>query len=260
MLTVSEGVRQGFRVAADLTARPLPHVETARLSQCEPGVAAGHQPPRQPPRQRRPNRHRPETAPTPPEPPKRITANARCIARELGQLRVGRRAADDLRRTERLRAAFAGELPAFVNDRISQLRRDGVSGTALSDALAELETRLSTTGSRWAARGDGPAHRRPWRSKGSRFNVRNLTRLAGTRRTRQALIALPNAPRGAGGANYGLRHAPSRPGNPRATAAVTVAVAQPEADRCAGKIKPAAETPHKGDVIRNRVRGLLSFE
>ena len=108
MLTVSEGVRQGFRVAADLTARPLPHVETARLSQCEPGVAAGHQPPCQ----RRPNRRRPETAPTPPEPPKRITANDRYIERELGQLRLGQRALEDLRRTERLRAAFAGELTA----------------------------------------------------------------------------------------------------------------------------------------------------
>lgn len=66
----------------------------------------------------------------PAEPPKRIAANARCIARELGQLRLGQRAADDLRRTERLRAAFAGELPAFVNDRIGQLRGDGVGGTA----------------------------------------------------------------------------------------------------------------------------------
>ena len=113
---------------------PWFHAETARLAQWEPSVPATALPPDI-------NHRRPETA-TPPEPPKRITANARCIARELGQLGLGQRAADDLRRTERLRAAFAGELPAFVNDRIGQLCRDGVSGTALSDALAEPEARL----------------------------------------------------------------------------------------------------------------------
>ena len=46
----------------------------------------------------------------------------------------------------------------------------------------------------------------------------------------------------------------------RATAEVTAAVAQPEADRYAGKIKPAAETAHKSDAIRNALRGLLIFE
>ena len=113
-----------------------------------------------------------------------------------------------MRRTERLRAAFAGELPAFVNDRIGQLRRDGVSGTALSEALAEMETRLSTAGSRCAAsRRGGPGHRRPWQSKGCWFNVRNLTSLTGMGRTRQAVIALPNAPKGtaaAAAANCGF--------------------------------------------------------
>ena len=144
-LTVSEGIKQGFRVDADLTAHPLSHAETARLAQCQPGIPATALPPDI---NRRVNAalttasRRPETTPTPPEPPKRIPANARYIARELGQLRLGQRAADDLRRTERLRAAFDGELPTAVNDRIGQLRRDGVSGTALSEALAELEPRL----------------------------------------------------------------------------------------------------------------------
>ena len=73
---------------------------------------------------------------------------------------MGQRAANDLRRTERLRAAFASELPAFVNDRIGQLRRDGVSGTALSDALAELET--PTRAIQLAAGQHHPGDSRPW--------------------------------------------------------------------------------------------------
>ena len=147
-LTVSEGIKQGFRVDADLATHPLSHAETARLAQCQPGIPATALPPDI---NRRINAalttasRRPEMAPTPPEPPKRIPANARYIARELGQLRLGQRAADDLRRTERLRAAFDGELPGSVNDRIGQLRRDGVSGAALSEALAELEPRLPAT-------------------------------------------------------------------------------------------------------------------
>ena len=169
-LTASEAVRQGFRVAADLTARPWSHAETARLAQWEPGVPAAALPPdinRRVKAALTAASRRTETAPNPSEPPKRITANARYITRELGQLRLGQRAADDLWRTERLRAAFASELPTSVNDRIGQLRRDGVSGTALSDALAELATRLSTAGSRCAAsRRGGPGHRRRWQSKG----------------------------------------------------------------------------------------------
>ena len=72
----------------------------------------------------------------------RITANTRYIERELGQLRLGQRAAGDLLHTERLHTAFTGELPASVNGRVGQLRREGVRGTALRDALAELEARL----------------------------------------------------------------------------------------------------------------------
>lgn len=164
-LTVSEGVKQGFRVAADLTARPWSHAETARLAQWEPSVPATALPPdinRRVNAALTPTGRRPETAPTPPEPPKRITANvrARCIARELGQLRLGQRAANDLRRTERLRAAFASELPTSVNDRIGQLRRDGVSGTALSEALAELET--PTRAIQLAAGQHHPGDSRPW--------------------------------------------------------------------------------------------------
>ena len=44
-LTVSEGVRRGFRVAADLTAHPRSHAEAARLAQCQPGVPATARPP-----------------------------------------------------------------------------------------------------------------------------------------------------------------------------------------------------------------------
>lgn len=40
-------------------------------------------------------------------------------------------------------AHFTGELPAGVNDRIGQLRREGVGATALRDARAELEARLT---------------------------------------------------------------------------------------------------------------------
>ena len=146
-LLANGGVRQGYRVDAVLTAHPLSHAETARLAQCEPGVPAVALPPDI---NRRVNaaliafgRRRLETAARAPETRERITANARYIARELGQLRLGQRAAGDLLHTERLRAAFTDELPAGVNHRIGQLRRDGVSGTALRDALAELEARLA---------------------------------------------------------------------------------------------------------------------
>ena len=146
-LIADGSVRQGYRVDAGLTAHPLSHAETARLAQCEPGVPAVALPPNI---NRRVNaaltafgRRRLETAAVAPETRERIRANARYIERELGQLRLGQRAAGDLRHTERLRAAFTGELPPGVNQRIGQLRRDGVSGTALRDALAELEARLA---------------------------------------------------------------------------------------------------------------------
>ena len=42
----------------------------------------------------------------------------------------------------RLGQCATGELPAGVNDRIGQLRRDGGGGMALRDALVELEARL----------------------------------------------------------------------------------------------------------------------
>lgn len=58
-------------------------------------------------------------------------------------MRLGQRAAGDLLHTERLHAAFTGELPAGVNDRIGQLRREGVRRAAPRDALAELEARLT---------------------------------------------------------------------------------------------------------------------
>ena len=54
-----------------------------------------------------------------------------------------RSAGGGLLHTERLRAVFTGVLLADGNDRIGQLRRDGVSGAALRDAPAELETRLA---------------------------------------------------------------------------------------------------------------------
>lgn len=44
-LTVSEGVKQGFRVAADLTAHPWGHAGATRLTQWEPGVPAAALPP-----------------------------------------------------------------------------------------------------------------------------------------------------------------------------------------------------------------------
>ena len=146
VLLANGGVRQSYRVDAVLNAHTLSHAETARLAQCEPGVPAVALPPDI---NRRVNaaliafgHRRLETAARVPETRERITANARYIARELGQLRLGQRAAGDLLHTERLRAAFSGELPASVNDRVGQLRRDGVRGTDLRDALAELEARL----------------------------------------------------------------------------------------------------------------------
>ena len=44
-LTASEAVRQGFRVAADLTAHPWAHAGATRLAQWEPGVPAAALPP-----------------------------------------------------------------------------------------------------------------------------------------------------------------------------------------------------------------------
>ena len=150
-LTANGSVRQGCRVDAGLTAHPLSHAETARLARCEPGVPAVALPPNINRRvqaaltafgRRRPATAAGAAAGAAAETRERITANARYIARELGQLRLGQRAAGDLTDTERLRAAFTGELPAGVNDRIGQLRRDGVHGAALRDALTELAARL----------------------------------------------------------------------------------------------------------------------
>ena len=150
-LTAKGSLRQGCRVDAGLTSHPLSHAETARLARCEPGVPAVALPPNINRRvqaaltafgRRRPATAAGAAAGAAAETRERITANARYIARELGQLRRGQRAAGDLTDTERLRAAFTGELPAGVNDRIGQLRRDGVHGAALRDALTELEARL----------------------------------------------------------------------------------------------------------------------
>jgi len=130
-----------------LPLSPLQHAETAWLAQCESSVPATLLPLDI---SRRVNaaltafgRRLLETTAVAPDTRERITANTRYIARELGQLRLGQRAAGDLLHTERLRAAFSGELPAGVNHRIGHLRRDGVSGAALRDALAELEAQLS---------------------------------------------------------------------------------------------------------------------
>ena len=147
-LATNGDARQNHRIDKPvLPLIPLQHAETARLAQYEPSVPATLL---LPDINRRVHAAltafgclRLETAAGVPETRERITANARYIARELGQLRLGQRAAGDLLHTERLHAAFTGELPASVNDRVGQLRREGVRGAALRDALAELEARLS---------------------------------------------------------------------------------------------------------------------
>ena len=147
VLLANGSVRQGYRVGAGLTAHPLSPAETARLAQCEPCVPATPLPPDINRRVQAAltafGHRRLEKATCTPETRERIKANARYIERELGQLHLSQRAVGDLLHTERLRDAFTSELPTGVNHRIGQLRREGVRGTALRDALAELEARLA---------------------------------------------------------------------------------------------------------------------
>ena len=126
-----------------LPLSPLQHAETARLAQCESGVPATLLPPDI---NRRVNAalstlgHQPETA-----------AGVPRRGAHYGQaLYIGGTGAASPRLARRrrfaaygrLRTAFIDELPAGINGRIGQLRRDVVSGAALRDALAELEARL----------------------------------------------------------------------------------------------------------------------
>ena len=146
MDTWADDARQNHRIDTPvLPLSPLQHAETARLAQYEPDVPATLLPLDI---NRRANaalsvfghaRNGGGSA----NDAVRIAANARYIERELRQLRLGQCAAGDPLNAERLRAAFTGGLPAIVKDRIWRLRRDRVSGTALRDALAELEARLA---------------------------------------------------------------------------------------------------------------------
>ena len=142
VLVADSDARQGYRVDAGLSAHPLSHAELARAAQCEPDTPPVALPPdinRRVSAAATAFQSAANTAAPASGRRERNTANARYIERELGQLRLGQRNPDDLRQTERLRAAFMGELPTDTNDRIAQLRRDGVTGAVLAAALAELQ-------------------------------------------------------------------------------------------------------------------------
>ena len=69
-------------------------------------------------------------------------------------------------------ARFTGELPAGLNDRTGQLRREGVGATARRDARAELEARLPPAAPPPTA--SNPGGRLHRRATGSLLNTRNL--------------------------------------------------------------------------------------
>ena len=153
-LICAADVKQGYRIDAELIPHPLSPAELVRATECEPNTPAAVLPPGINSRVSAAVtafQSRQERANSRQEPQERSTANIRYIEREMGQLRLGQRAPADLLRTEQLRAAFTGDLPASINNRITKLRRERVTGVALRDALTELQARLPTPPSHNAA-------------------------------------------------------------------------------------------------------------
>ena len=149
LVLVADGSnRQGYRVDANLAAHPLSYAELARAARCEPDTPAIALPADINRRVSAAVTAFQSAADTPAPASRRRerdTANAGYINRELRQLRLEQRNADELRQTELLRVAFTGEIPTGINDRITQLRRDGATGATLRDALAELHSQLPPT-------------------------------------------------------------------------------------------------------------------
>ena len=223
-LTANGSVRQGCRVDAGLTAHPLSHAETARLARCEPGVPAVALPPDI-------NRRvqaaltafgcrRPATAAA-----WGGDAGAHHGQRALHRAGTGAAAPRPARRR---RPDGYGATACGIHRRTAGRRQRPHRAAAprrrprRGPARRPYGTGSPVAGWRRGSNRQRPGGHRRRRNKGSRFNVRNLTRPAGARRNERTLIE-----RG------------KRTSDPRTTAAATVAATQPEAGHCAGKIKPA---------------------